>query len=306
MWGKKKGFSFKRFAKALKDVKSELSDSVLIAVASRLETDKATLANKFISPNGDSNLFRLLDLFHQQSVDEIFRSISGADIVLLLVDAKIGFDEREIALAVATCEIDKPLIAVVDGEVKERELLFKKIEKFLEIPSSDIAFVSLVESTGLSDLAVKILDKLDGKEVVAGRYVPGLSRTATDRLIKKTATQNGLIGGITILPGSDMPILTANQIRMILRISAIYGVELNFDRVRELLAVVGGGYAFRAVARQLLIFLPGIGWAIKGGVAYTGTLLLGEATKKYFESGFGYLTNEDIKELCEKITRVEK
>jgi uncharacterized protein (DUF697 family) len=34
-----------------------------------------------------------------------------------------------------------------------------------------------------------------------------------------------------------------------------------------------------------LTVVPGPGWAIKGGIAYAGTLALGEAAVAYFESG---------------------
>ncbi|NLG66575.1 MAG: hypothetical protein GX536_02560, partial [Actinobacteria bacterium] len=45
------------------------------------------------------------------------------------------------------------------------------------------------------------------------------------------------------------------------------------------------GLGFRAVARQLMGLVPGVGWAVKGGVGYAGTKALGEAAFRYFESG---------------------
>jgi len=41
----------------------------------------------------------------------------------------------------------------------------------------------------------------------------------------------------------------------------------------------------RAVARQALTIVPVLGWAIKGGVGYTGTLAMGKAAVQYFEDG---------------------
>ncbi len=111
------------------------------------------------------------------------------------------------------------------------------------------------------------------RPAVAGEYV------------KATAWQNALIGGVTIIPGADMPLMTGNQAKMVLQIAAAYGEKLDMERAKELLAVVGGGFAFRSIARQLLDFVPGFGWALKAGVAYAGTTAMGKAAIAYFEEG---------------------
>jgi uncharacterized protein (DUF697 family) len=49
--------------------------------------------------------------------------------------------------------------------------------------------------------------------------------------------------------------------------------------------VVGAGFGLRAVARQALDIVPGVGWAVKGAVGYTGTRAMGEAALRYFERG---------------------
>jgi uncharacterized protein (DUF697 family) len=72
---------------------------------------------------------------------------------------------------------------------------------------------------------------------------------------------------------------------MIFRIAAAYGEDLDRDRAVEILAVIGAGFGFRAVAREAMGFVPGVGWAIKGGVAYVGTRALGKAAVAYFEAG---------------------
>jgi uncharacterized protein (DUF697 family) len=80
-------------------------------------------------------------------------------------------------------------------------------------------------------------------------------------------------------------VLTLNQIRMVFRIAAAYGEQVDRDRALEILAVIGAGLGFRAVAREALGFIPGVGWAIKGGIAYAGTQALGKAAVAYFEAG---------------------
>ena len=76
--------------------------------------------------------------------------------------------------------------------------------------------------------------------------------------------QNGVIGVVVIIPGADMPAMTANQIRMVLKIAAAYGEEIGLDRAVEILSVVGTGFVLRTLARQALDFVPGFGWAAQG------------------------------------------
>ena len=78
--------------------------------------------------------------------------------------------------------------------------------------------------------------------------------------------------------------LTLNQARLVLRIALAYGQEIDRSRLPELLAVVGTGFGLRALARELLDFVPVAGWAAKGAIAYAGTKALGEAARRYFRS----------------------
>jgi uncharacterized protein (DUF697 family) len=113
--------------------------------------------------------------------------------------------------------------------------------------------------------------------------LPVLRYAVVDRVITQFSRQNGVIGVAVFVPGADFPILTVNQVRMLMRIADAYGFELDRERIPEVLGVVGSGYGLRAVARSLLGIVPIAGWAVKGGIAYSGTRALGEAARRYFE-----------------------
>jgi uncharacterized protein (DUF697 family) len=104
-------------------------------------------------------------------------------------------------------------------------------------------------------------------------------------VVARTARQNGIVGAAFFIPGTDLAVMTANQLKMVLALAAMYDQELTQERALELLGVVAVGFGFRTLARELLGFLPGPGWMLKGGVAYTGTLALGEVACRYFEGG---------------------
>lgn len=103
--------------------------------------------------------------------------------------------------------------------------------------------------------------------------------------VRATSIQNAGVGFVAFIPGADLPIMTLNQAKMVLQIAAAYGKPLTAERVKELAAVVGGGFACRAVARQVVGVVPALGWAVKAGIGYAGTSAMGHAAIEYFERG---------------------
>ena len=103
--------------------------------------------------------------------------------------------------------------------------------------------------------------------------------------IRTTSLQNAGVGVVVFVPGADMPIMTANQAKMVLQIAAAYGHLLSADRVKEIAGVIAGGFVFRGVSRQLAGAIPALGWAVKGTMGYVGTQAIGHAAIEYFEGG---------------------
>lgn len=128
-----------------------------------------------------------------------------------------------------------------------------------------------------------ICDHLGDKEVALAASLACVRPHVVADIITTTSNENGLIGATAFFPGTDMPLLTANQMRMVLRIGAAYGRTLSLRRARELLVVLGGGITFRAAARQVVGLVPIAGWAVKGAIAYTGTRTVGLLAHRYFE-----------------------
>jgi uncharacterized protein (DUF697 family) len=127
-------------------------------------------------------------------------------------------------------------------------------------------------------LAARLGDEATG---LAAR-LPVLREAVVDQLIRSVSRQNAVIAAAVWLPGVDMPVLTLNQARMVLRIALAHGEQVDRSRLPELAGVVGAGFGFRAIARQLLNFVPVAGWAAQGAVAYGGTKAIGEAAKRRF------------------------
>lgn len=138
----------------------------------------------------------------------------------------------------------------------------------------------------LEPLASWMLDHITSdKHLAFAANFPFIRRALAISVIHETARQNAVVGGVAFIPGADFPVMTANQAKMLLELAAIYGQRLGTERIRELALAVGGGFAFRAVARQAVGLVPGLGWAVKAGIGYSGTLAMGKAALEYFEQG---------------------
>jgi uncharacterized protein (DUF697 family) len=134
-------------------------------------------------------------------------------------------------------------------------------------------------------LADWLMSRLEKLRTAIGHNFEFARRAVAKETVKATAWQNAAIGVLVFLPGADMPLMTLNQGKMLLRIAAAYGQPLDTERMKELAAIVGGGFLFRTIAREAADFVPVLGWAVKGGIAYTGTIAMGMAAIKYFEEG---------------------
>jgi uncharacterized protein (DUF697 family) len=136
----------------------------------------------------------------------------------------------------------------------------------------------------VGEIARAVADKLgeDGTSLAA--RLPVVRRAVCDHLIATFAKRNAVIAAAVFIPGVDMPILTLNQARLVLRIALAHGEPIDNKRAVELLGVLGAGFGLRAVARELLDLVPVAGWALKASVAYAGTKAVGEAAVRYFAS----------------------
>lgn len=139
---------------------------------------------------------------------------------------------------------------------------------------------------GLADSIGTWIVRADAEKRLAFSIAyPFVRRPLAYESVRATALQNAGVGVVVFVPGADMPIMTANQAKMVLQIAAAYGHPLNADRVKELAGVLAGGFMFRGISRQLAGAVPALGWAIKGGMGYAGTQAIGHAAIEYFEGG---------------------
>jgi uncharacterized protein (DUF697 family) len=135
------------------------------------------------------------------------------------------------------------------------------------------------------------------QRVAAARRLPGLRDAVAREVVGDASFSNATYALTSGLPelipllniplnAADLLVLTKNQALMAYRIALAYGAPGDFQaQMRELLPVVGGGFLWRQVARQLVGLLPGFGLVPKVVVAYAGTYATGQAAALWYGKG---------------------
>ena len=145
-----------------------------------------------------------------------------------------------------------------------------------------------------------LIEASKGVEIAVGRALPILRETVAAKLTRdaannslKVALASAVVDHIPIFgivlgafaSAGDTVAITAIQMMLLLHIEAAYGRDPDVARMWQLLPVIGGGLGWRTLARELAGFVPVAGIAIKGAIAYAGTIVVGEGVMFFLEHG---------------------
>jgi uncharacterized protein (DUF697 family) len=201
--------------------------------------------------------------------------VEGSAVVVHVVAGPHSADDERVLRAAHTAKV--PIVVLLaDPDLDDRAVPY--------VLATDVLRVERGRGFPLDAIARRVAHKLGERGTALAAQLPIVRRAVCAELIESFARKNGIVGAAVFIPGVDMPVLTLNQLRLVLRIGAAYGEELDTQRLPEILGVIGGGFGFRMVARELLDLVPVAGWVVKGAVAYVGTRAIGEAAVRYFEA----------------------
>jgi uncharacterized protein (DUF697 family) len=139
-----------------------------------------------------------------------------------------------------------------------------------------------------------------GVEIAVGRNLPMLRETVAGKLTRdaannalKVSLASAVVDHVPVIgivlgafaSAGDMVAITGIQVMLMLHIEAVYGRDPDVQRTWQLLPVIGGGFGWRTLARELVGFVPIAGIAIKGAIAYAGTIVVGEGVTFLHEHG---------------------
>jgi uncharacterized protein (DUF697 family) len=151
--------------------------------------------------------------------------------------------------------------------------------------ATDIVHVPPGQGFPVDEIATAVARKLGENGIALAARLPVLRGPVCDYLIAMFSRRNAIVSAVFFVPGTDMPLLTLNQLRLVLQIALAHGHELDNARLLDVAAVIGAGFGFRAVARELVQLVPFAGWALRAGVAYGGTRAIGEAAVRAHAAG---------------------
>jgi uncharacterized protein (DUF697 family) len=211
--------------------------------------------------------------------------VEGAGLLLYVIEGTPG-PLDELALRKADRKGVETICVVVGSGVEPVDVPYVLATNVVQVPTG--------RPVPVDKVAKLIATRADERAHMWAARLPVLRKPVVEHVISKFARQNGILGAAIFIPGADLPVLTLNQIRMVFHIAAAYGEEMDRDRAVEVIGVIGAAFGFRALAREALGVVPGVGWAIKGGIAYVGTRALGKAASAYFEAGVQQKVKEAV------------
>ncbi|MBV9232052.1 MAG: GTP-binding protein [Chloroflexi bacterium] len=289
---------------AQQEVLEGLNNTVVIV--GQPNTGKSTLFNKMkgqtLSPTSpqagttrtlvrtDFGPFTLVDTpGHLPSVME--SGMDQASVIVFLIDASRGLQASDRELYETIKKLNKPTIVAVNkvdtlkgGEAGDQFAteVAVLLDAYGVIPVSAKTGENVAE-----ELIPAIIDASPEAALAIGRELPAFRRAAAQRIIRNS-TLVCLAAGLEPIPFIDIPILLGTQVRLVLRLAALYGEPLDSTdamlHARELLATIAG-LGLRFLAEQAAKAVPFGGDFVAGAIAGAATWSIGQVALEYYEGG---------------------
>ncbi|MGO8951411.1 MAG: GTP-binding protein [Ktedonobacterales bacterium] len=257
---------------------NQLRGTYASAVSTQEGTTKALVRGSF-------GPFALIDTpGHLPSLQE--EAISEAAAIIYLLDATKGIRPQDINVINQLRSQSKPLVVALNkcdtlpGDTDEAAA-----KAAAQLHLSDIIPISgrTGENIG-EELIPAIIETSPEAALALGRELPRYRRQAAQKLVRSAALV-ALVAGLEPIPLVDIPIILGNQVRMVMRIAALYNEPLSGKPTRELAATVAGGLIFRYIAEEAAKAVPFGGDLVAGAIAAAGTWSLGQVATEYFDGG---------------------
>jgi small GTP-binding protein len=283
-----------------------------VVIVGQPNSGKSTLFNKIkgqklspVSPEAgttrslvrtDFGPFTLLDTPGYESSgrfsEEIHSGLDQASVIVFLIDATRGLQSMDREIYEQMKNLKKPIIVAVNkvDTLKGKEI-GDELATEIAIKLSVVGVIPISGKTGeniAEELLPTMIEASPEAALVIGHELPAYRRVAAQRIIRN-ATLVSLAAGIEPIPLIDIPILLGTQIRLVLRLAALYGEPIGATNVmshaRALISTMAGGLGFRLLAEQAAKAVPFGGDFVAGAIAGGATWSMGQVALEYYESG---------------------
>ena len=290
---------------AQEEVLEGLSNTVVIV--GQANTGKSTLFNQLkgqqisaVSPQAgttkslirtDFGPFTLVDTpGHLPDVMEM--GMQQASLVVFMIDGEKGLRPDDRNLLITIREMEKPTIVVVNKIDSLKNALAGDDlanDIAMRLGVTGVIPISARNGTNVAEeLVPAMIAASPEAALVIGRELPAYRRQAAQRIIRN-ATLVSLAAGLEPVPLIDIPILIGTQVRLVLRMAALYGEPIDsaeaLKHARELVVTMISGLGLRYLAEQAAKAVPFGGDIIAGAIAGAATWSIGEVALEYYEGG---------------------
>jgi len=193
-------------------------------------------------------------------------------------------------------------------EEREKAEFVASVVGRLGVLESDVMMVSAKRGTGVPALVQRITDLLPSAQQDAFIAAQKADSHLKERRIRALIySKAGVCAAVALapIPIADLLVLTPIQMAMVATIGYFHGVQVSADRAGELMGVMGAGVGLREAARQLVKLVPGYGLVVSAGIAFAGTVALGETANLWFSRQMK-VDAQDLKELFARVATKAK
>lgn len=218
--------------------------------------------------------------------------IDEAMVIVLLIDGTKGLQEADKELYSAIEKTKKPCIVAVNkvDTFNNRET-GDQVANEAAVQLGVAGVIPISGRTGenvAEELIPAVIEASPDAALVIGRELPAYRRTAALRIIRN-ATLVSLAAGLEPIPLVDIPILLGTQMRLVLRIAALFGEPMDstdaLKHARKLVITMVSGAGMRYVAEQAAKAVPFGGDFVAGAIAGAATWSIGQVALEYYEGG---------------------
>ncbi|MCC6097838.1 MAG: hypothetical protein LIV25_01095 [Olsenella sp.] len=196
---------------------------------------------------------------------------AGVDAVVILPGSPEAAAER----AVDAARMGIPAAILVCSQVEERPV------QAGEDVASLVAYLSAAnERVAVDKLCEWLVGACASKSIALAAGIPACRQNVVRSLVRSCALANVGVGVVDLLPGADLPVMAASQARLAFDVAAAYDRRLSAS---DFGLIAGGvmlaGLGYRSVSRSVSRALPPLAWAVRGGVAFAGTVATGAVAR---------------------------
>jgi uncharacterized protein (DUF697 family) len=265
-----------------------------VAVIGESGAGKSTLIAQLLAGPRAGGNFHSMSITEQGLNEEIF--VQSYSAVILILDASRPRNTLEDRVLEKLRTYSQPIIVCYNKA--DLIQIRQNLPCPFPLPGSQVVVLSASDPKSiLENLVPQLLRLYKEREVLLARHLPMLREPVSRKLIEDTCFINAAYSLTTGLAEmnilfdlplnlADMVVLTKNQALMAYKIALALDLPSDWrETIPKLATVVGGGFLWRLIARQLVGLVPGFGIVPKVAVSYAGTYAVGQAVYQWCAKG---------------------